>query len=76
MNKILLIAPMLYAFCSLTYAGPERYSDKEIKQVAPPAPCPNWTGFYVGAFGGYNLEAPVSILAWAEIGIFVSRTAT
>jgi hypothetical protein len=45
---------MLYAFCSLTYAGPERYSGKEIKQVASPPPCPNWTGFYVGAFGGYK----------------------
>jgi hypothetical protein len=43
-----------------------------------PAPSarPNWTGFYVGAFGGINLEALVSILAWAEIGIFVPRIAT
>jgi hypothetical protein len=40
---------------SLTYAGPERYSGKEAKQVAPPPPpSPNWTGFYVGAFGGYK----------------------
>jgi outer membrane immunogenic protein len=54
MDKISLIASMLYAFCSLAYAGPERYSGKEIKQVAPPPPCPTWTGFYVGAFGGYK----------------------
>ena len=54
MNKIPLMVSMLYAFCSLTYAGPERYSGKEIKQVASPPPCPNWTGFYVGAFGGYK----------------------
>ena len=49
---------MLCAFCSLSYAGPERYSGKEIKQVVPPPPpCPNWTGFYVGAFGGYKFGA-------------------
>ena len=53
-NKIPLMVSMLYAFCSLTYAGPERYSGKEIKQVASPPPCPNWTGFYVGAFDGYK----------------------
>ena len=54
MDKISLIASMLYAFCSLAYAGPERYSGKEIKQVAPLPPCPTRTGFYVGAFGGYK----------------------
>src|SRR5438309_4284910 len=38
-------------------AGPEPLpSGKEMKQVAPaPAPeCFNWTGFYIGAFGGYK----------------------
>src|SRR5438309_4521930 len=48
-------------------AGPEPLpSGKEMKQVAPaPVPeCFNWTGFYVGGFGGFkfasvdtNLEA-------------------
>lgn len=29
-----------------------------MKQVAPmPPACPNWTGFYVGAFGGYKFAA-------------------
>lgn len=46
---------MLCAFCSFTYAGSESYSSKEMKQVAPPPPpCPNWTGFYAGVFGGYK----------------------
>jgi len=58
MKKIFLIVSMLCAFCSLGYAGPESYSGKEIKQVVPPPPpCPNWTGFYVGAFGGYKFGA-------------------
>jgi len=55
MKKIFLTATMLSAFCSLAYAGPE---SKEMKQVAPPPPpCPNWSGFYVGAFGGYKFGA-------------------
>jgi len=29
-----------------------------MKQVAPaPPPCPNWSGFYVGAFGGYKFAS-------------------
>jgi len=38
-------------------AGPEALpSGKEMKEVAPaPAPeCFNWTGFYIGGFGGYK----------------------
>jgi len=55
MNKLSLIVSTLWAFCSLTYAGSESYSGKEMKQVEPlPPPCPNWTGFYVGVFGGYK----------------------
>ena len=63
MNKISLIASILYAFCSLAYAGPERYSGKEIKEVAPPPPPrPNWSGFYVGAFGGYKFgSTPIDL---------------
>jgi outer membrane immunogenic protein len=49
----------LFAFGALVYAGPEPLpSGKEMKQVAPaPPPCPNWTGFYIGAFGGYKFAA-------------------
>lgn len=37
------------------YAGPEPYSGKEMKQVAPmPPPCPSWTGFYLGGSAGYK----------------------
>ena len=51
---VMLVTP-LCAFCALAYAGPEQYSGKEMKQVAPvAAECPNWTGFYIGGFGGYK----------------------
>src|SRR5205809_343544 len=48
-------------FCiagSSAYAGPEPIpSGKEMKQVAPvPPACPQWTGFYAGAFGGYKFS--------------------
>lgn len=39
------------------YAGPEQISSgKEMKQVVQPMPppCPSWTGFYIGVFGGYK----------------------
>jgi outer membrane immunogenic protein len=42
------------------YAGTEQFSGKDMKEVAPitsPPACPNWTGFYVGAFGGYKFSA-------------------
>src|SRR3954452_797978 len=39
------------------YAGPEAFSGKEMKQVAPvPPTCPSWTGFYAGVFGGYKFS--------------------
>ena len=45
------------AIASVAFAGSE-YSGKEMKQVmAPPPPeCPNWGGFYIGAFGGYKFS--------------------
>jgi outer membrane immunogenic protein len=46
-----------FALALTTLAGPEPLpSGKEMKEVAPaPAPeCFNWTGFYIGAFGGYK----------------------
>jgi outer membrane immunogenic protein len=43
---------------ALTYAGPEPVpSGKEMKEVASvPPPCPSWTGFYIGGFGGYKFS--------------------
>lgn len=38
------------------YAGTE-YSGREMKQTAAVADCPNWTGFYIGGFGGYKFAA-------------------
>ena len=42
----------------MVFAGPEPLaSGKEMKQVAPASPpCPSWTGFYIGAFGGYKFS--------------------
>jgi outer membrane immunogenic protein len=56
MKKFTLTFTILSAVCALAYAGPEEYSGKEMKQVMPPPPpeCPNWCGFYIGAFGGYK----------------------
>ena len=53
------ICTLMLGFCFATaetiHAGSEPISGKEMKQVVPsPAPeCPNWSGFYVGGFGGY-----------------------
>jgi outer membrane immunogenic protein len=56
MKKAALIFVTLFAFCALGYAGSEPMaSGKEMKQVVPVASeCPSWTGFYIGAFGGYK----------------------
>jgi len=54
--KAILTVTIFAAFCALTYAGPEPFSGKEMKQVAPAPPpaCPDWSGFYIGGFGGYK----------------------
>jgi outer membrane immunogenic protein len=47
----------LLTLSAFTYAGPEPLpSGKEMKEAAPaPAPsCFDWSGFYVGGFGGYK----------------------
>jgi outer membrane immunogenic protein len=55
MKKTISALATLAALCAISYAGPETFSGKEMKQVAPaPPPCPTWTGFYVGGFGGYK----------------------
>jgi len=58
--KAPLTFALLCGFCAAIQAGPEPLpSGKEMKEVAPaPAPsCFNWTGFYVGGFGGYKFAA-------------------
>ncbi len=58
MKRAALTLLILCTFNVLAFAGSEPYSGKEMKQVAPvPPPCPNWTGFYIGGFGGYKLSA-------------------
>jgi outer membrane immunogenic protein len=59
MKKTTFTLAILFAATALMYAGPEPLpSGKEMKEVAPPPPptCPNWTGFYVGGFGGYKFS--------------------
>ena len=41
MKKFTLTMAFLGALCAVSFAGPEQYSGKEMKQVAPP-PCPEW----------------------------------
>jgi len=44
----------LVGLVRVAFAGPERPSGKEMKEVAPaPPPC-DWTGFYIGAHGGFG----------------------
>ena len=53
-----LTLTILCVLGAFAYAGPEPYSGKDMKQVVPVVPeCPNWTGFYVGGFGGYKFGA-------------------
>jgi outer membrane immunogenic protein len=50
---VFAVAPALFAD-----DGPEKYSGKEMKQVAPAPPpgCFDWSGGYVGGFGGYKFS--------------------
>lgn len=59
MKRLAVTLSLLFTLGALAYAGPEPISGKEMKEVIQPmAPaCPNWTGFYVGAFGGYKFGA-------------------
>jgi hypothetical protein len=52
----LLGCAVAFAIAQTLIAGPEPLpSGKEMKEIAPaPPPECNWTGFYVGAFGGYS----------------------
>src|SRR5437870_13250351 len=75
MKKLTPSFAALVVLSTFVYAGPEPLpSGKEMKQVAPaPAPtCFNWSGFYVGAFGGYKFSSVNVDLAvggsWFEDG--------
>ena len=55
MKKVAVILGMLLATTALSFAGPEPYAGKEMKQIAP-APCPEWyadTEWTVDLFGTY-----------------------
>lgn len=60
MNKAVLAVAFVFGLSIFAFAGPEPISSssgKETKQVVQLQPtCPNWTGFYVGGFGGYKFS--------------------
>jgi len=57
MKKTALTVAILSVLGSLAYAGTAAVSGKEMKQVAPaPPPCCDWSGAYVGLFGGYKFS--------------------
>src|SRR5881227_1141494 len=58
MRKLILTLSILCGIAALVYAGPEPLpSGKEMKAVVPAPPaCPDWSGFYVGAFSGYKFS--------------------
>ena len=58
MRKFIGCAALSCLVLSAAYAGPEALPEgKEMKQVAPmEATCPRWSGFYLGAFGGYKFS--------------------
>jgi outer membrane immunogenic protein len=57
MKRLIALPIVVFASVALiriVFAGPEPFSGKEMKQVAPaPLPECNWTGFYFGALAGY-----------------------
>jgi outer membrane immunogenic protein len=57
MKKTTLTVAILSVLGSLAYAGTAAVSGKEMQQVAPaPPPCCDWSGAYVGLFGGYKFS--------------------
>jgi outer membrane immunogenic protein len=59
MKKTALIVTISSILGTLAYAGSAEVSGKEMKQVAPPPPpgCFDWSGPYVGLFGGYKFSS-------------------
>jgi outer membrane immunogenic protein len=57
MKKTALTVAILSVLGTLAYAGTAAVSGKEMQQVAPaPPPCCDWSGGYVGLFGGYKFS--------------------
>jgi hypothetical protein len=59
MNRLALTIGSILAFATFAYAGTE-YSGKEMKQVAAPAPCPEWYGdteWNVALWGAYAFDS-------------------
>lgn len=56
MRKLFAIGLGLFILSRACLAGTETSSGKEMKTTVAPMPpaCPNWTGFYIGGFGGYK----------------------
>ena len=55
MKRLALASVIFCALCAPTYAGPEQFSGKEMKQVVPP-PCTEWYGdteWNVAIWGAY-----------------------
>ena len=75
MKKTALIVTILSVLGTLAYAGSAEVSGKEMKQVAPPPPpsCFDWSGPYVGLFGGYKFSSVDPNLTlegdWEESGL-------
>ena len=59
LTRLFIVFCACNALALMAVAGSEQLpSGKEMKEVAPlPPACPNWTGFYVGGFGGYKYDA-------------------
>lgn len=59
MSRLALASIIFCALSALAYAGPEQFSGKEVKQVAP-APCEEWYGdreWNVAIWGAYGFGA-------------------
>jgi len=57
MKKTALTVAILSVLGTLAYGGTAAVSGKEMQQVAPaPPPCCDWSGGYVGLFGGYKFS--------------------
>jgi opacity protein-like surface antigen len=60
MKSFTLTLAVFCALCAVSFAGSEQYSGKEMKQVAAPAPCPEWysdTEWNVSIWGAYAWSA-------------------
>jgi outer membrane immunogenic protein len=53
-KAVVWVATLSVAFGATVFGGSDEYSGREMKAVAPAPVACNWTGFYVGASGGYT----------------------